>query len=331
MHKLGLARLVAGAMFLTVVGAVPAQSQNEIFVSEAGDDLPADCGTVAKPCRSLSHAVSKVSARGIVHILPGAYDGVLLERPVELIADGGQASIIESGVLCGTSNVGICINATATHYLFRIRGLTIGGKSDGIAGIRFLAGGALHVENVTLTERDAVYALQFTPSGTSELYVSDSTMTGGQGNGAGGILIRPTGSGSANVVLKNVSLENNLIGLFADGTGASVQSIKVNLVDSVIAGHTAQGVVAFSPANGAPVDVTIRNSTVTGNGHAGLFAQGATLSGRGSAILRFGGSNISNNAAGVLAYTQGVVRSLGGNFVDANGSGNGPFTIISPE
>jgi hypothetical protein len=324
----------ARALALTTFLLAPAAGLAQVNVYVAVDGSTTDpCGAFATPCRYLSQGVAKVSPGGVVHVSPGDYLAVLINKEVELIADQGLASIVESSTVCGDGHAGICVNPTEGGDV-RIRGILINHRDESAAGIRVISG-EVHVERCTLLKSRFEFGLEVRPSsGVVELYVSESVISENESGApeSGGILIKPTGSARVTAVLENVSLENNYVGLFVDGTGASVQSIKVNLVDSVIANNSAQGVVAYSPANGAPVDVTVRNSIITGNGHAGLFAQGATASGRGSAILRFGGSNISNNVAGVLAYGQGIVRSLGGNFVDANGvSGNGPFTVIAPE
>jgi hypothetical protein len=333
MPKLAVSRVLIFMTFLVALGAAPADS--ETWVSPTGDDDNVLCDQPDTACKSIGAAIEKTPVGGLVRVLPGGYTSVSINKAVDIIADSGQAAIFSGvGATCGSTGgfAAVCVSAPADAVV-RIRGLIIEEHNTATIPIRFFSAAALHVEDVILLESNNRFGLEFVPSsGASELYISDSVISDSRtGTGAGGILIKPTGSASVKAVIENVLLENNYVGLLVDGTGNTGGSIKVNMADSVVSGNTAQGVLANSPANGAPVDVTIKNSTITGNGHAGVLAQAATPSGRGSVIVRFGGSTITHNAAGVLPYTQGVVRSLGGNFVDANGSGNGPFTIINPE
>ena len=59
-------------------------------------------------------------------------------------------------------------------------------------------------------------------------------------NSGGGIIIQPTGSGSARVEISRTIVRNNTYGIFANGTG-STGLIAVQIRDSVVSGSTFNG------------------------------------------------------------------------------------------
>ena len=64
------------------------------------------------------------------------------------------------------------------------------------------------------------------PNSGAKLHVTDSVVTnnGTASSGGSGILIQPTGSGSAAVVIDHTRVENNTHGIVADGTRIVVEA-----------------------------------------------------------------------------------------------------------
>jgi hypothetical protein len=327
MPKLALSRVLALGTVLLALGAAPAWGQ--YFVKPDGNNGAA-CTSPATACATVKGALDKTVLPTVIHVFPGYYLATNITKSAHIIADEG-AIIWGAGFQCpdAIGAAAICVNAAATDVV-RISGFAIH-QTDAThwAGIRFLQGAALHVENILLLGSDTKFALQFVPSaGASELYVSDSVISDNRiGTGAGGILIKPTGSGSANVVLDNVNVENNRVGVQVDGTG-STAGVNVTLVNSVVSGNSGNGVTAISSAGKAPVQVFIDNSTVGANIGVGVNANGAAASGAGSATVRLRASSIVLNATGVSATGAGVLLSYGNNAISGNLGGNGPVTLI---
>lgn len=279
------------------------------WVSGVGDDAN-PCSRTA-PCKTFAGAISKTAASGEISVLdPGGFGAVTITKSISIIAsDSG-----EGGVLAGGTN-GIVINAGAADVV-TLRGLIIEGAGTGLNGIRFLAGKALNVENCVIADFRASSAgnghgISFRPSGASHLYVVDTVVeNNGIGSTGGGILVQPTGAGSAAVVLNRVSMPGNVFGFKADGTG-STGGIKATLDDNVASSSTFSGVVAITPAGGAPVDLFVNRSVIANNGSNGIRSEGA------GARVRLSDSTVTGNLTG-LSIVGGSVISFSNNRIRGN-------------
>ncbi len=156
-----------------------------------------------------------------------------------------------------------------------------------------------------------------------ELHVSNSTVAGnGAGATGGGIVIQPSGAGSAKVAINRVQVENNSRGIVADGTG-SAQSLLVSVRDSVSAGASNAGILATTPAGGAAVVIQLDNVLSANNATHGVLVSGAL------ATVRIGNSTITGNATGVGPQSGGVLQSYKNNAINGNTSSNGtPVTAV---
>src|SRR5688500_9581757 len=177
---LATARVLALTMILLVPGAARADIA-AVFVSGNGDDVANDCATPETACRTLNGALGKVITDGVIHVFPGSYGSMTINKSVQVIADGGQASIVTAPGACGGVDAGICVTAPASLVL--IRGFIIDQTTLGAppyfpkAGIRFLSGAALHIENCTIVNTFHQSGIEFVPSGSSEVYVSDTVIS----------------------------------------------------------------------------------------------------------------------------------------------------------
>lgn len=304
MRKLTLLTILVGATFVALVCAMPAEAQaTRTWVSGVGDDAN-PCSRTA-PCKTFAGAIAKTAANGEINCLdPGGFGAVTITKSISIVCD-----YTEGGILAASVN-GVIINA-GVNDIITLKGLDIEGIGTGIDGIRFLAGRALHVHKVQIRSMRAANGngINFAPSGNSELFVADSYITdnGGAGNTAG-ILIRPTGAGTANATINRTQVENNTIGIRfeAGGTGAVVGLVR----DSLVAGNSGNGVMVAT--TGATVTVLVDNTGVASNAGVGVNATGA------AATVRIGRSTITNNVTGVNSVSSGVLRTYLNNLINGN-------------
>ncbi|MPZ57252.1 MAG: hypothetical protein GEU91_12295 [Rhizobiales bacterium] len=211
--------IAAAALLLAGLGQAHAQA-TRTWVSGVGDDAN-PCSRTA-PCKTFAGAISKTAAGGEISVLdPGGYGAVTITKAVSITNDGSG----EAGILASLTN-GVVINAGVNDVVI-LRGLIIDGApptSPGLNGIRFLAGGALHVENCVIKNFKGGVpngsGIQIVPNaGMSRIFVSNCSIV----NNVKGVEVKPTGAGIARVVLDRLQVNRNTgAGLVADGSRADV-------------------------------------------------------------------------------------------------------------
>ena len=315
MNRTSYAGLIAVAVFTLTDSAAFAQSQLRTWVSGTGDDVN-PCSRIA-PCKTFQGAIGKTAAHGQVNCLDSAGFGIVtIIKAISIICDTTEGGVLVNG------NDAVSIRAGATDIVY-LSGLDVEGGNSNSIGVNFVSGGALHIVNSKVRGFNTAGVWVQPSTGVSEIYVVNSTISD---NSGGNLLLAPTGTGSIEGSLRNVSLLNGgVYGLKADGSAGSTasSSINVGVADSTISGNGAGGVVAASA--GSPVSVMVENSTIMGN------TQGVTASGTaGSIAIRVGGSIVSGNGTGFKAAGVAQVVSYKNNYVDGNTS-LGSFTSISPQ
>lgn len=313
-----IALILATSMFvlLLIVSHDTADAQaplRRVFVAADGrDNNP--CGSLNRPCQSLSVALAKVQAGGEIVILDsGDYQPLTINKAVDVVADAGAHPAILVAV-----GAGIEINAGAQDAVL-IRGLRILSQGGG-RGIHFQAGKSLHVENCAISGFTPLPADCCTDgilmSAPSPLFVRNTTCRGN----FNGIRIF-----AATVAIEGSWLENNVNGLWAENNA------KVTIRDS-FAGGSFAGITAFinpaSPAVGL-TEINVENCLVTGN-TSGIHATGKS----GESVVpltlvRVSNSTITNNQQGVSIGTAGSARlfSRGNNTLEGNNV-DGVFTDV---
>ncbi len=134
-------------------------------------------------------------------------------------------------------------------------------------------------------------------------------------NAVSGVMIKPTGSGTANAVIDNTTLDRN-------GRGLRVEDRSVVTVrNSRAVGNTANGFVGYATAGGQ-LGLTIDNCIAQSNGAAGVY------SGSGSTVY-LANSLVTGNLNGLQTLNGGII-SLGGNKVYGNAASNGLPTSSIP-
>ncbi len=313
MDKIARAAAAAGALLLSLAPAAPAMAQaTRTWVSGVGDDAN-PCSRTA-PCKTFAGAISKTAAGGEIDALdPGGFGALTITKAISIVNDG----VGTVGVLVAGTN-GIVISAGANDVI-NLRGLIIDGLGTGLSGILFTTGSALHVQNCVIKnfQAGAASGIQFAPSAASKLFVSDTVISNnGSGTTGNGILVKPTGSGSASVALNRIQVNGNATGLTADGTGSTGTGIQVLLRDSVVSGSAASGVTITGPAGGQSALLMMDRSASVANATTGVIANGT-----GSTIL-VGNSTITFNATGVGAGS-GTIYSYKNNSINGNTTTDG--------
>jgi len=313
MHKAGSSFATLAAVLVALVFAAPAQAAFATFFSPAGNNAN-NCTTPATACATLGGAFAKTDAGGVMHVLPGEYSTLNITKAVQIIAEAGQASI--SGSSTGVNpSASFLVTAGATDEV-RIRGFVVDRHGSSAGGIALVTGAALYVEDCSLVSSGNDFGIIFVPTGASELYVSNSFMSGNASPG-GGILVKPSGSGSAKVVLDNVNVENNAAGILIDGR-VTTGSNTVVIGNTNVVGGGSFGIFA-ADSGGGTTNVTVDGSTSANNVTFGIGASGA------NATVRVRNSIVTGNGTGLQIASSGKLISHGGNVVTGNTT-NGAFT-----
>jgi hypothetical protein len=310
--------VVAVALLSILLQASPVQAQaTRTWVSGVGDDAN-PCSRTA-PCKTFAGAISKTAAGGEINVIdPGGFGAVTITKSITIDGGGTFASVLSVGTN------GIVVNGAGV--IVTLRNLSINGAGTGVNGIRFVQGSVLHVENCIIeNHRPGTtgngFGIQFQPNTAAELYVINTTLAdnGTAGVDGGGVQIKPVAGGSANVILSNIRVENNLNGIVADGTGGG-GAIKMTVRDSTAAGNTGQGIIGTS--SGVSVQLMVDRTAAVNNG-TGIQANGS-----GVGIL-IGFSTITGNATGVAATNSGALASYKNNEINNNTTDGTPIPQVN--
>src|SRR5687767_12619604 len=310
------------ALFAAVVAAAaafasPASAQaTRTFVSGVGND--ADPCSRTAPCRTFAGAIIKTAPGGEINCLdPGGYGGLTINKSISIIC-----TYTEGGSLVAGAGVnGITVNAGATDSVF-LRGIDFHGATTATNGLRILAGGAVHIQDSVIRRFNAASGLgiRIAPSGATKVTITNTTIAdNGSGATGGGILIQPTGSGTARVTLRDVLILNNAGTAFkVDTTGNPGAGIVFNMEDVAITGSP-EGISVNVPPATTGVIGFINNITINNITGTGIAVTGGSV-----AIIRTANSTITDNGTGVNPGTA-TMTSFGNNRLFGNTT-NGSFT-----
>jgi hypothetical protein len=187
-----------------LLGASIASAQaTRTWVSGVGDDAN-PCSRTA-PCKTFAGAISKTAPAGEITALdPGGFGVVTITKPITI------SGLIENGGIISGSTNGIIVNITTPSPGFAsvvtLRHLIINGNGIGLVGIKFLAGGALVVDDVHVLGFDTGIE-----TSAGDTIVNRSMITNNRSfgvNGKGGTL-----------TVENSTISNNNVAAQATGTG----------------------------------------------------------------------------------------------------------------
>ncbi|HYE66338.1 MAG TPA: right-handed parallel beta-helix repeat-containing protein, partial [Pyrinomonadaceae bacterium] len=259
-------------------------------------------------------ALAKTMAGGEIDVLDaGSYGPVTINKAININAGVNGPKTNLAGIRTSTGNA-VLVNAGPFDVVV-LRGLTLDGANlSGLNGIRFISGGALHVERCTINSFGDK-GIDFVPAIGGKLHVKDTIVRNNTGgiNGptmGGGILIN-SGSGQARASIHRVRVEGNLYGIRAE-SGALV-----TISNSVAADNLSAGFVADS-GSGPRVEMNIDHG-VSANNNFGVMVTGS------QAIIRISKVTITNNQHdGLLTTSGGTIISFGNNRVAGNNPDGAP-------
>ncbi len=278
-----------------------AQAQTRTWVSGVGDDLN-PCSRTA-PCKTFAGAINKTAAGGEISVLdPGGFGAVTITKSITINGDGTLGGILAAGAN------GIIVNAGATDKVV-IRNVSINGAGSGLDGVRYLAGGQLMLENVTISGFQLSVnsqAVDVSLVASGELIMSNVTIT----NCEAGVRLTTT-AGTLQATLDNVRIENTDL--------HAVEALN-NTVATVKHSNLSHNFNAGVRTAAATAVINVDDSVLAFN-NAGVNA------GVSGSRIRISGNTIVNNVSGVVIAGGAFVESTGDNRIDGNGATTPPNDV----
>ncbi len=266
--------------------ATAAESLNNVSWVASYGSVGNPC-TRELPCSGFERAISYTLAGGVVNCIDnGSYGQLNADRSITVDCTGTHAST----VLVSPNAAGITVIA---------RGLAIeGGLGSGV-GIHILVPATVEIEDCT---------------------IGGVAYSGG--NTGNAVYLKPFGSGTAKLTLKNVKIAgigNN--GILVDSTATS-SPIYVSVRDSLISSSGGSGILAITSSS-AEIRLMVVNTEISKNG-LGVNSNGA----RSNVII--GRSTITENQIGLATGGGGRIFSYGTNEINGNNNDNvNVSTLIS--
>jgi Right handed beta helix region len=287
---------------LLLCGQASAQA-TRTWVSGVGDD--ANNCTRTAPCKTFAGAISKTASGGIIDVLdPGGFGALTIIKSITIENVGKVAGVLVSGTNA--------FNINGDGVVVTLRNIQFEGNGTGLVGVSFIKGSQLIIEDSDIFnfQGGSALGINFAPSTSAATLVVRNTTIHNCGaaanvDGSGGIQIKPSGTGSANVVLENVHVvDNNGFGVAINGPAS------VTVRNSVLGSNLGNGAWAIGGTNA--VNLTLAHVTIDGNDENGIYAQNA------SAAVQVFNSSITGNARGLSSATGGTIVSFGNNAIGGN-------------
>ncbi|HEV8579487.1 MAG TPA: right-handed parallel beta-helix repeat-containing protein [Thermoanaerobaculia bacterium] len=298
------ALFTAALMALLALPAAHAQA-TRTWVSGVGNDAN-PCSRTA-PCKTFAGAISKTAAGGEISVLdPGGFGAVTITKSITINGDGTLAGILAAGTN------GIIVNAGVNDKVV-IRSVSINGAITGLNGIRYLAGGQLEVENLTITGFQAnanSRAIDVNLASSGKLIVHDTTITDCEG----GIKLN-TSAGTLQASLDNVRI---------DSTDSHAVEAVNNTTATIKHSNFSHNFNAGVRTAAATAVINVE-STFLGFNNAGVNSAAA------GARIRLSDATIVNNLTGITFVAGAFVDTAGNNRVDGNNSSTLPNGIYNVE
>jgi Right handed beta helix region len=261
-------RLSAAALAICLGSGMAQAQASRTWVSGVGDDAN-PCSRTA-PCKTFAGAISKTANGGEIDALdPAGYGAVMITKGITIDGGGGQ---VASVLVSGTNGIVVQAgpNDVVTLRNLRINGIE-GTGAGGLNGIRYLSGGALHVENCNIFGFTGD-GINVATSSTGALFVTDTFLT----NNGNGVQIAPTSGNVRSMLVRVRAHDNSGFGIYLHPAAAA----------------TGAGTV-------------VDDSTALVNG-TGIGVTGATLYLGKSVIIR-NGVGVSVTGGSVLSYKNNMI------------------------
>ena len=269
-------------------------------------------GSDANPCTFASPCKSVQHAHDVV--AAGGEIRMLDPGSYGLVTITKAISILgdgHGGMAASGNAIAVTIAAGASDRI-ALRGLVIEGFGTGAEGIKLTSGASLVVQDCVIRNFTTV-RIDFSPTVASSLSISRTLVT----DASTGIKVSPIAA-SVTGILDHVESYNNRvrgIDIFAN-----TAPVNVTVSDSAVAGNGQYGIGSTANATGASV-VMVRNTAIANN-VTGLLAFGNI------GTLRFTRSTITGNATGLSAQNGATLVSYGDNDLDGNTADGAPTTTI---
>ena len=242
-----------------------AQAQaSRTWVSDSGNDAN-PCSKV-QACRTFAGAMVKTAAGGKITCLDmGQFGPVTITQSVTIDCRRTRGDILSASVN------GVVINAATTDKII-LQGLDIDGDgAGGLDGIRFLAGGSLHVEETTVSNMTNGINVGLNQPANAEVYVINSLI---RNNSNVGMFVSNASTGLVNMSIEKTTSENNLFGLLGRNNS------RIDARNSIFSGNSITGILSEVQSAGPTSIINVINCTVTVNG-TGLSAGNSAAAGSG--------------------------------------------------
>ncbi len=300
-----------GILFALSLHATPAQAIPKSWVASNGGGVA--CSR-AQPCAGFQVAHNATDPGGIIKCVDaGSFAGATITKSITIDCtgtDGGSVNAVSNAFTVDGADV-----------VLTLRGLSIDGLGTGNAGVGFVDGSALHIQNCSIsgsTQAGILFARN--AAGTAKLHVSDSVIS----NNGNGILINASGSGTVRGMLTRVQVENNSLGGIIASSSIGPGTVVVQVRDSIVASNTGHGIFASTP--GGPTVLTAfvvdRSSSLLNSGD-GIRAQGRT------AVVHLGNSTVIGNGGGLIALEGGQILWYQNNQASGNGADGAPTGVLT--
>ncbi|HKR02766.1 MAG TPA: hypothetical protein VJT09_18955 [Pyrinomonadaceae bacterium] len=302
MIKLRFPLMALALMAFGLMVSSSAQAQaTRTWVSGVGDDAN-PCSRTA-PCKTFAGAISKTATGGEIDVLdPGGYGTLTVTKGITV--DGGTGSGWGSTLSSGVN--GFIINAPANDTV-HLRNLSINGAGTtlGTNGIRYLAGLALHVENVRIFRfsGDGI-RLENTTAGRLIVRGTHISECGGDGIEVAGT------APSANAV----SVDESSITRCGNGVQVTNRAV-IAISNSVISLNNASGTSSAIDTNTAVVGgaiIDLENCEVNFNSIA--------INARTNQAVRLSNVHMTGNA-NALNFAGGTIATWNNNRIIGNTAG----------
>jgi hypothetical protein len=303
-------KLMAVAIFTLAFASLAQGQATRTWVSGVGDDVN-PCSRTA-PCKTWAGAISKTAAGGEIDALdPGGYGTLTITKSITVdgTTGAGWGSTLNSGGINGFV-INDALTATPNTVKVTLRNLSINGAgtTQGLNGIRFLAGAQLMVENVSIENQSSNgidISMNTAVNGLIKIRNVDVRRIG-----AAGISLTNAGTGEVRATIDDSSFTHCGNGIHAKNRSRAV------VRNSVASNNTTNGV--FADATAAVAVIRISSSIISFNAGSGVRSGNA---GGGVSVVEIAQNQINQNTgSGALVGTGGSIETFSNNSIRGNGT-----------
>jgi hypothetical protein len=305
---------------LTMSMTAPAQAASlRTWVSSTGTNNGV-CSR-SSPCDTFANALAATLPSGEIDCVDaGSFGPVTIMQALTIDCGSGDTGAV-GAISFPTATIGFSgiIVSAGVNDTVTLRKLSINGLGTGNAGIDFLSGKALEIENVRIMHFAHWGIVPEPNTNPASVSIVDSIVSdcGTNTTSHGNIFVTPQGGASLlNVSLKNVKMLGGANGLVvADTTGVTIHT---SVEDSLASASLGDGFLATT--TGGRLTMLIDHSTAVNNGQNGIEAVGSNTE------VHVGYSRSFGNAGSTSISGSATLLSYGNNEIDLNGRNATPLS-----